>query len=67
VHVVMLQAEKAMRDTLAEQSLADLARAVAGKAPPEFGGEIKSWLGTRVEGRIRKPRAPKISNREVRP
>jgi Rrf2 family protein len=54
VHVVMLKAEKAMRDTLASQSLHTLSQAVTGKAPPEFGAAVESWLSGRVEGRIRK-------------
>jgi Rrf2 family protein len=65
VHAVMLRAEKAMRDTLAAQSLADLAQAVGRKAPPDFSNEARDWLGKRAEARGRKPAAP--SPREARP
>jgi Rrf2 family protein len=51
VHVVMLQAEKAMRETLASHSLAALGEAVAAKAPAEFGDTVAEWLGARREGR----------------
>jgi Rrf2 family protein len=65
VHVVMLQAEKAMRDTLARQSLGALSQALAGKTPPEFGVAVGSWLGSRIERRARKPRTSTLSDREV--
>jgi len=65
VHTVMLRAEKAMRETLAGQSLAALFEAVARKAPPEFGSEIEAWLGARAEGRGRKPRLVAPLDREV--
>ena len=51
IHAVMLRAEKAMRDTLAGQSLADIASAVSDKAPADFGGEIHAWLGGRPRPR----------------
>jgi Rrf2 family protein len=54
VHAVMLRAEKAMRESLASQSLADLGQAVARKAPADFGGEVGAWLGNRVRERGRK-------------
>ena len=54
VHAVMLRAEKAMRESLASQSLADLGHAVARKAPADFGGEVQAWLGNRVRGRRRR-------------
>jgi len=54
VHAVMLRAEKAMRESLASQSLADLGQAVARKAPSEFGGEVQAWLGNRIKERGRK-------------
>jgi Rrf2 family protein len=54
VHAVMLRAEKAMRESLASQSLADLGQAVARKAPSEFGSEVQAWLGNRVKERGRK-------------
>jgi Rrf2 family protein len=65
VHVVMLKAEKAMRDILAGQSLGDLADAVAGKAPPKFGAAVGSWIGARVEGRVRKGQVSSPCEREA--
>lgn len=53
IHAVMLQAEKAMRATLARQSLADIGQVVANKAPPEFAGEVQAWIGDRHRDRVR--------------
>lgn len=55
IHAVMLQAEKAMRETLAGRSLADIGQAVARKAPREFGEQVRSWMDGRLRNRIRKP------------
>jgi len=44
IHAVMLRAEKAMRESLASQSLADVGRIVGSKAPPEFSDEVRDWL-----------------------
>jgi Rrf2 family protein len=67
VHVVMLRAEKAMRDTLAGHSLAQLARAVTDKAPADFSLEVQHWLGERIASRTRRarPSAARSLNREV--
>lgn len=54
IHAVMLHAEKAMRDALAERSLADLGRSVERKAPPEFTHEVQSWMEERHQNRVRK-------------
>lgn len=51
IHAVMLHAEKAMRDALASQSLADIALVLEHKAPPEFSDEIRDWLGNRIQSR----------------
>jgi len=51
VHAVMLQAEKAMRDVLADCSLADLGVSVERTAPPSFGIDIKDWFDRRAEAR----------------
>ncbi|MGH6615390.1 RrF2 family transcriptional regulator [Sphingomonas sp.] len=56
VHVVMLQAEKAMRDTLAGQSLGDVARSFATAASPDFFPQVRNWLGERVGHRVRNAR-----------
>lgn len=54
IHAVMLKAEKAMRDTLADCSLADIGKAVARKAPAGFAANVGDWfddrLGTRLRG-----------------
>jgi len=54
IHAVILRAEKAMREALAERSLADVGRAVERKAPPEFASEVRSWIDDRVSRRVRK-------------
>jgi Rrf2 family protein len=54
VHAVILRAEKAMRDSLASQSLADLAQVFGRKAPPAFSSDVRLWLDDRVKGRVRK-------------
>jgi Rrf2 family protein len=68
IHKVMLQAEKAMRDTLAAQMLADVGQAVAGKAPADFSSEVQAWLSDRTNNRGRRPHmnmAPTSLDREV--
>ena len=54
IHAVMLQAEKAMRESLAAQSLADVVTVVYRKAPPEFSTELQEWIDHRVNGRGRR-------------
>jgi len=54
IHAVMLRAEKAMRNALASQSLADIGQAVGRKAPPEFSGDLRDWIGTRLGNRVPK-------------
>ncbi|MGD9802022.1 MAG: Rrf2 family transcriptional regulator [Hyphomicrobiaceae bacterium] len=56
IHAVMLRAEKAMRESLASQSLADVARVLGRKAPPQFAGEVREWIDDRAENRLGKPR-----------
>lgn len=51
VHAVMLQAEKAMHETLARQSLADVHSALGRKAPPGFVGQIQNWMSDRLDTR----------------
>ena len=58
VHAVMLQAEKAMRDTLARTTLRDIAAAVDRKAPPEFARDIQSWIDARFRNRTGKSPSP---------
>lgn len=51
IHAVMLRAEQAMRDSLAAESLAGIAAAVAHKAPANFTDEVRTWLQGRHAGR----------------
>src|SRR3546814_18223780 len=48
IHAVMLKAEKAMRDTLASETLADIGGRLERKAPAEFGGDTKPWFDARL-------------------
>jgi DNA-binding IscR family transcriptional regulator len=50
IHAAILRAEKAMRESLASQTLGDIAQTVGRKAPPEFSfpTEIYKWLEGRA-------------------
>ncbi|OKO76985.1 Rrf2 family transcriptional regulator [Bradyrhizobium sp. NAS96.2] len=54
VHAVMLRAEKAMRDALAEQTLADVAQRFGRVAPAAFFGDVQDWISDRVRDRPRR-------------
>jgi Rrf2 family protein len=59
VHAVMLQAEKAMRDALAAQTLGDVASRFGRKAPETFFNDFRDWAGDRQTtrtARIGRPR-----------
>ena len=58
IHAVMLKAEKAMRDSLAAESLGDIAKTFGRKAPASFDGTVRGWLGERnaARGAQRAPR-----------
>jgi Rrf2 family protein len=51
IHAVMLQAEKAMRVTLAAQTLGDVAARFDRKAPKAFLADVGAWIDQRVDGR----------------
>ena len=51
IHAVMLQAEKAMRDALAAQTLGAVAARFGRKAPQGFFGEVNLWLDERMTER----------------
>lgn len=51
VHAVMLQAEKAMRDSLARQTLGDVAASFARTAPNSFFAEVGGWIDDRAAER----------------
>ena len=59
IHALMLRAEKAMRSVLASQSLADIARVVERKAPPEFAQEVRDWFDGRAEARTARSASPR--------
>jgi len=56
IHAVMLRAEKAMREALAGQSLADVAEAFGRKAPSDFWDAFQKWVDDSVEARAGKPK-----------
>jgi Rrf2 family protein len=51
IHGVMLQAEKAMRESLATQSLAAVHDRFGRKAPEKFMTDVSGWVNGRVTGR----------------
>lgn len=51
IHAVMLKAEKAMRDALASETLADIGGRLDRKAPPDFGEETRIWFDRRIAAR----------------
>lgn len=54
IHGVMLRAEKAMRDSLAEVSLAQTAEAFMTKAPASYFAEVGEWIYERQGARTRR-------------
>jgi Rrf2 family protein len=56
IHATMLRAEQAMRESLAQETLASLAAVVEHKAPKSFPVEVRGWLDERTTGRA--PRRP---------
>lgn len=51
IHAVMLKAEKAMRDALASETLANIGGRLARKAPSEFGADTRDWFERRIAAR----------------
>ncbi|TDW67563.1 BadM/Rrf2 family transcriptional regulator [Novosphingobium sp. PhB55] len=47
IHAAMLQAEKAMRSSLAAQTLAQISASVATKAPDTFSASVSDWFENR--------------------
>ncbi len=58
IHAVMLKAEKAMRDTLANETLADIAGRLDRKAPAAFAADTKAWFDQRSAARLSRRSAP---------
>ena len=61
VHAVMLQAEKAMREALARQSLADVHATLGRKTPREFKSQVQQWMSGRLGAR--RPGRPAKANK----
>ena len=57
----MIEAEAAMRASLAKHTLADIADNVAGKVPARFRQETAAWFTARAGGR-RRPGANAVGN-----
>jgi Rrf2 family protein len=55
VHAVMLKAEKAMRDALASETLANIGGRLDRKAPADFGEESRIWFDRRIAARGARP------------
>ena len=56
----MLQAERAMRDELAAQTLGAVADRFSGKAPETFFRDVGTWMDQRLAGRtVRSAKPPK--------
>jgi Rrf2 family protein len=51
VHAVMLQAEKAMRQALAAQSLGEVAARFGRAAPKPFVSDVQAWIDQRADSR----------------
>lgn len=51
IHAVILNAEQQLRDTLSQQSLADIAQQLAQKAPQDFSHQVIKWLDNRTSNR----------------
>lgn len=62
IHAVMLRAEKAMRGSLAQETLAGIAAVVDRKAPKSFPIEVQEWLSERADGRAsqRPKKSPRV-------
>jgi len=51
IHAAMMTAQKRMEEALAQQTILDLGRRTARKAPPEFGAQVNGWLNERKENK----------------
>ncbi|PYB81044.1 transcriptional regulator [Pseudomonas sp. LB-090624] len=51
IHAVMLGAQKRMEESLAQQTVLDLAMRFGRKAPAEFGQQVVAWMGERREAK----------------
>ncbi|UYZ84388.1 Rrf2 family transcriptional regulator [Entomomonas sp. E2T0] len=51
IHAIMLDAEQQLRDTLSQQSLADIAQKVTKKLPKDYPQQVIKWLDHRTINR----------------
>jgi len=58
IHAVMIQAEKAMREVLASQTLESVCQRFVRTAPKAFVGEVTDWIEQRTSERTGKARKP---------
>jgi Rrf2 family protein len=58
IHAVMLQAEKAMREALAAQSLGEVGARFSRKAPVSFAADVNEWMQSRIGGRTARKGRP---------
>lgn len=56
IHAVMIRAEQAMRDSLAQTTLAQTAAGFMKKAPASHFAEVGEWIDHRQSGRTRRGR-----------
>jgi Rrf2 family protein len=63
IHAVMLRAERAMRESLEQETLASIAAVVDRKAPKTFPIKVQDWLSKRASGRAssRAKKSPRAS------
>lgn len=52
IHVAMLRAEKAMRESLRAETIADIAQAVQRKAPAPVTPPVRQWFDDRAAARL---------------
>jgi Rrf2 family protein len=64
IHAVMIEAERRMRDSLAERSLADIADEVGSKLPGKILKDRAAWFHQRHASRRRRP-ANKPADKEM--
>ncbi|MDR7052916.1 Rrf2 family protein [Pseudomonas koreensis] len=60
INAAMLTAQKRMEEALEQQTILDLARRTARKAPPEYGNKVAEWLSGRRENRAAGPDTPNV-------
>jgi Rrf2 family protein len=59
IHAVMIQAEKAMRDVLATQTLGAVSERFGRKAPDTYMADLRDWFGDRHDRRTARTGRPR--------